>query len=258
MIKKRIQIGLFVFFLTIILIPLVFVDSYRSFIFRIGQYPHLFISSIGEKSASFFSSIYSCGYCYQENQKLVLENQKLLSQVYLFSELKKENHELRKALKLPQAKEFNFIDAIPIGLVDRFFLLINKGQGDGIKEGMPLITSQNVLVGKIKKVYLNNSLVETLFDPNFKTEVEIGKSKTKALIQGGKTLSLIHFPKEKEINKGDPVFTGSLNNNFPKGLLIGKVEEINSSDINPFLEVKIKPAFSLKNSHLLLVISNFK
>jgi rod shape-determining protein MreC len=89
--------------------------------------------------------------------------------------------------------------------------------------------------------------------------VEIGEEKITALArgQGNFKAKIELIPKEKEISPGDKVFTSALGHNFPKGILVGEIEEIKESDISGFKEANLKPYFEFKNLGYLFVILNF-
>ena len=56
------------------------------------------------------------------------------------------------------------------------------------------------------------------------------------------------------LNEGDTVVTSGLGNNFPKGLYIGKIQEIKSSDDKLFQEALIVPRVKYSKSEILFVI----
>ena len=137
--------------------------------------------------------------------------------------------------------------------------LIDKGSEDGIEEGKVVILPEKVLIGKVMKVYPNFSKVKVFTFKDFSFDVEIGEEKITALAkgQGNFKIKIELIPKEKEIFPGDKVFTSALGYNFPKGILVGEIEDIKDSDISGFKEASLKPYFELKNLDHLFVILNF-
>jgi cell shape-determining protein MreC len=86
-----------------------------------------------------------------------------------------------------------------------------------------------VLLGKIKKIYKNFSLVQTIFDPDFKLAVKIGQSQSDALLVGGPKPKLNLISKDAGINIGDIIY--SAQSNLPYGLVVGEIKEINALPI---------------------------
>ena len=72
--------------------------------------------------------------------------------------------------------------------------------------------------------------------------------------KGNFQLFLDLVPKEKEIKEGDLIITSSLGGVFPKGLLVGQIQKIKKSDIEPFQQAEIKPAFEIKELEAVFII----
>ncbi|MCD5396183.1 MAG: rod shape-determining protein MreC [Candidatus Pacebacteria bacterium] len=235
-------------------------DFFRSFFFKNTQTFQEGLFQRGKNFTTFLLNFSSDKTLKEENQKLKEENQKLLLQVLELEELKKENKVLREALNLQLQKKFKLKEAKIIARSsDAFSFFINKGKDDGIFEGMVVISPQKNLIGQVKKTYAKDSLVETIYSPKTKVSVFIGKENLLALAQGKGSSLLVseNVPKEKEIKVGDVVFSADLNRQIPKNLLIGKVVEIEKSDISPFQTLKIKPFFDFLNLDFVFVIIDF-
>jgi rod shape-determining protein MreC len=175
-------------------------------------------------------------------------------------ELERENRILREALSLGLEKDFKLKMTRFLGKdVSGDIFLIDKGSKDGIEEGKVVILPEKVLVGKVTKVYPNFSKVKVFTFKNFSFDVEIGEEKIVALAkgQGNSKAKIELIPREKEISPGEKVFTSVLGGNFPRGILVGEIEEVKDSDISGFKEAKLKPYFELKNLDYLFVILNF-
>jgi len=208
----------------------------------------------------FFETISEIKNLKKENEALKSEIKKLIFEKESLKDLEKENKALREALSLGLEKEFKLKMARFLGKdVSGDIFLIDKGKEDGIEEGKVVILPEKVLIGKVFKVYQNFSKVKVFTFKDFSFDVEIGKERAIALAkgQGNFKLKIVLIPKEKEILIGDKVFTSALGGNFPKGILVGEIEEIKDSDISGFKEAKVKPYFELKNLDYLFVILNF-
>lgn len=214
----------------------------------------------GENVSDFFETIFKIKNIKEENKELKLKTQELLTENNSLKEMEKENKFLREALEIGLEKEFKLILSEVISKdISQDTLLINKGSEDGVLKGFPVITEQKVLIGKINEVYKNFSKIMLISNKESSFDAKISDKDIKGLVKGDGNFSILFdlIPKDKEIFKGDIIVTGTLETVFPKGLLIGEIKEIKKSDIEPFQQAKIKPAFNVKEIENLFIITNF-
>ncbi len=106
-------------------------------------------------------------------------------------------------------------------------IIINKGKNNGIKVGDPLIKN-NVLVGKILKTNFNSSHGILITNINSRIPVRIGEKNYKAIIVGNpkseRQLNLEFLPKEYDFEDGDLIYTTSIENIMPDGILVGQIK----------------------------------
>ena len=107
-------------------------------------------------------------------------------------------------------------------------IIVNKGSGDGVTSGDPLIKN-NLLVGKITNVNFNSSNGILVTNINSRVPVRIGEKNYKAIAVGNPSLknklNLEFLPKEYSLNEGDFVYTTSIDKIMPDGILIGKIKK---------------------------------
>lgn len=214
----------------------------------------------GGRVSDFFEMISETKNLKKENEELTLEIQALLSENARLKELKKENEILREALGIGLEKDFKLILAQVIGKdVSQDSLLINKGFQDGISKGLPVITQQKTLVGKIGEVYENFSKIMLLTNKESSFDAKISDSDIYGMVKGKGDLGLFLdlIPKEKEIKEGDFIITIPLGGVFPEGLLAGEIKKVKKSDVEPFQQAEIKPSFDIKEIEDLFVITEF-
>lgn len=133
---------------------------------------------------------------------------------------------------------------------NRAEFIINAGTRRGVKVNAAVTVGKGTLVGRIKTVYQDISVVQTVFDPNFQIPVRIGEKEVDALFIGGLSpmATLIETP---EAVKPDDLIVSAYRE-FPYGLVIGRVKEVLIDQLNP--EVKIKPIYELKKIRDVLVV----
>ncbi len=175
--------------------------------------------------------------------------------------LEQENQELRKALNFFKENQYQFLVANIIGrdpLNSNYFIL-NRGEEDGIKNGLPVTSPEGILVGKIIKVEKNISMMLIPTDTNFETAgsiLEKSKKNTSGLVRGEKGLGIkMEFiPQGEEVEKNDIVITAGLEINMPRGLIVGKVSEVKKEEKDIFGEATITPMLSFEDLNIVAVI----
>ena len=186
--------------------------------------------------------------------------QELLTEKVYLKNLEKENEELREALGLGLEKEFKPSLARVIGKdISQDFILINKGFEEGLSKGLSVITPQKILVGKIYEVYRNYSRVMLISNKESSFDGKIAEKEILGQVvgQGNLKVSLDLIPPDKEVSEGDLVETSILGGIFPEGLLIGKVDKIQKSDIQTFDKAEISPFLNLDKLETIFVILGF-
>lgn len=229
--------------------------------------PLLNVSSQGgnylsQEISSIFSSQESLA---RENQELRQDLSQLLYLEATNQQLREENWLFKKALLLQE--EDGLVNR-PVQTITRNFaqdwILINKGEKEGIALNQPVVTAEKALVGKVASLYSHSAKVELISHPGSVIEAEIlqeeGKeSSIQGLIQGagGTMLSLKLIPLENPLEIGGVVIVSNLNLGFPISFLIGKIQKIKKGNTHPFQEAEVVPFFLQQNLDDLFVITQF-
>jgi rod shape-determining protein MreC len=190
--------------------------------------------------------VFGGGNLAKENDDLKNRVNELLAKTASIDDLKKENDFLRQALNLEMDKEFDLKMANIVGKTPaRDILIIDKGADDLVVAGMPVITEQKTLAGKVSKVYAKFSEVLLITDKDFSFDVKIGQVGVDGLSrgQGNCRAAIDLIPKDKDLQSGQEVFTSALGGIFPPGFLVGTVKEVQKNDIEAFQSAQIEPAF---------------
>ncbi len=178
-------------------------------------------------------------------ESLVLENQILKTEL-----------EILKSYKESWPKSENYLQAAvysryPFNLKDE--ILINVGREQGVREGAAIVLGYDlskesdrlseILVGRVKKVLKNSSLVTTIFDPSWRMEVRIGKTGIESLLQGGTNPTLTLIQQGAEIFSGDSVYNSDSRYNF--GLTLGEVKNVRLASDQLWQEADLNPVYDL-------------
>lgn len=186
---------------------------------------------------------------YQSFQKLILKNklekdlknkkQEIISLTEEIKILKEENRSLRKQLETPLPPQWEYLDAKVIGF--NHGLTIDKGKNNQLTIGQ-IVLIGSLLVGQIREVSQNQSLVYLPTDSSSKIPVYLSQTKAQGILVGqyGTKAMLINVLQEDRLVAGDLILTTG-EAGFPRGLLIGKISKINkkASDIYQQAEVEL-------------------
>lgn len=247
-------------FILIILILNFFQSNVKSFFYNISSPIQEYLWQAGENISYSLRIPKSIRYLQEEIDRLILENQKLISEAVLLKQLKEENNSLRDALRIGLEKDFQLETAKVISKdLSSDFIIIDKGSKDGLSKDMPLITEERVLLGRIEEVFSNRSRVILISNTKSSFDAEISESKAEGLLKGknGGKAQLEMILKDEIVNSGELVVSSALGGIFPFGLLIGSVEEVEKNDIDPFQTAKIQPFFNINNLNQVFIILDF-
>lgn len=188
----------------------------------------------------------------QEVNQLAFENARLKSS-------QNENSALRKALNFSEQSSFKLLPVETLTLDATGFsqtIIIDKGENHDIYVNQPIIVQPGLLVGKVTKVYPNSAEVTLITDPAIVINGEVVDSSARGLIKGehGLGLSLDLVTQNELIKTGDMVITSGLSEDFPRGLLIGKISAIRSSNTDLFQKAFVSPAADLRGTRFLFAI----
>jgi len=180
-----------------------------------------------------------------ESLKLVQENEDLRAQIQRYQasgarHVEEKNNYL--TAKVFSTYPFNIKNQITVDI----------GENEGIRKNMVVILGENILIGQISEVFMNYSIAQTTFDPGFQTPVRIGQEEINGLFRGGNEPQVTLIEKEKQIQIGDVVYTAG--QEYPYGLKIGEVTEINEISAGVFKEVFLKMPFSVNELREINVI----
>lgn len=135
-------------------------------------------------------------------------------------------------------------------------ILIDKGLTDGVKDNMAVITPDGV-VGKVAKAFHSSSQVLLISDPTWGAGAILTQSRLQGIVKGtqGGAVQLQYIMADNTLQPGEPLVTSGGDRIFPKGLPIGTVREVNGSNKEGFLNVRVNPAADLNRLEEVLVIT---
>ncbi len=237
-----------------------FQTEVKSFFYSISQPIQQWLWQAGQRTSDFFGTIPMLKEMEREREALELKNRELMAELVALKEAREENIVLREALEVGLAEDFRLQIAEVIGKdLNQDTLIINIGSQDGIEEGMPVITSQKVVLGRISQVFGNYSKVMLISNKGSSFDAEVPGASVTGVVKGkGSGQAYIDLlPKEEEIAVGELIISSSLGGVFPSGLLVGLIEEVRQGDVDPFQQAEISIFFDLSKLERVFIILNF-
>ena len=223
------------------------------------------IFSVSLNISNFVKSIEQSQKERAENERLRKKIKELMAENIKLKQVEEENKRLRRALKIEPRSDFNFFLSriISKDIISSDSILIKGGAEDGIKVGMPVVTPEMVLVGRIEETLDRFSRVQLIFSKGFSFDVEILKEGNQGPIyglikgRGGFKIFLDNVPLKAEIKEKDVLTTAALGGIFPRGLLVGEVKRVSESNVQPFQVAEVSPFLDIKDLRELFIITRW-
>lgn len=216
----------------------------------------------GENSIGMVQQIFTN---WKDLEELKRENESLKAEQNWYSEVLAENIRLRNLLKFKQGyTSYNMVGA---SVIERDYggwthtMVIDRGEDSGIKKYMPVIIPSG-LVGFVSEVYMNSSRVQLLLDPRTTVGgiVQRPASRVVSMVSGNSgnpgLLSFMSLPKESDVIKGDIIVTSGYGGVYPKGLVIGTVEQVDVDSEGGTQSAEIRPAADFAHMEEVFIITD--
>jgi rod shape-determining protein MreC len=193
------------------------------------------------------------------------ENKKLREGIKILNSRLIESHEdvlanerLKSLLDLKNSMQVHSLAASVIGEdASPWFktIMIDRGEADGLREGMPVIAADGV-IGQLIKVVAKSSRVLLITDHASGVASIIQRSRARGVLKGkgGGSCSLEFTLAEEDVKVGDSVITSGIGGVFPKGLNIGEVTMVKKGEYGIFQTVEVRPAVDLARLEEVLVL----
>ncbi len=194
-----------------------------------------------------------------ENITLTKNNIKLISENVLLKEAEKENDALKKQLGISAEMGRKTLRADICGFDPLNFeslLTVNKGLKDGIQKGMPVVSEEGALIGKIDDVADGFSKVLLIFSSRSSVAAITQSSRISGIVKGnfGTSLSLDMIPQFEELEIDEMIITSGIGGIFPRAIPIGSVAEVKTLANEVFKKAEIEPLIKLRQIESVVII----
>jgi rod shape-determining protein MreC len=205
-------------------------------------------ATVFEPVGNFFSSLGELGDLRGENAELRADNIQLSERIDQAESIEHENTTLRNTLGLDES--WASMDRKTAEVISRpssnyrWFLTIDKGANDGIREDMAVITPDG-LVGKILEADTGSATVLLLIDSNGAAAAKIKDTDINGTVAGngaGEPLSLDFVDVDADVSVGDQVVTSYYNGGiFPPNIPIGEVSDVETNTASAEQQIEVEP-----------------
>lgn len=187
----------------------------------------------------------------KENIRLRKDNLELTYEISKTEEVKRENKILKQQLNFSNnmcstGMCLNWKEGRIIGRDSNNYgkyIIINLGKKQNIIEGQAVVVSGGILIGKITEALDDFSKVMLISSPESSINSIAQTTRANGVVKGkyatGIKLEMIN--QSEELINGDLVITSGLEEAVPKGLLIGKISNIEESANQVFKQANIDP-----------------
>lgn len=202
----------------------------------------------------------------RENENLEKENADLRAKLVDYYDTKEENARLWKFYDLK--KEHPEYTLVPASVLrrdanDEFYsFTLDKGSLSSVKVNDPVVSDKGI-IGWVSQVDNNTCKVITILSAQTSIGAIDNKSRDQGVVTGNAKYvaeNLTTFSKlnsENKVEIGDIITTTGISGLYPKGLVIGEVEEICYDTFDSSFYAVIRPYDDIKTVKHLAVITSF-
>ena len=198
-----------------------------------------------------------------ENEQLKEENSSLEKQLRELENIKSENETLKEYLDLTE--KYGEYKTIPAYIINKDIsnyaktIVINIGSNDGVEENMTVIGDEG-LVGHVISVTESTAKVQTIIDTSSSVSASMSTTKEaivcKGTLEEKSALKAMYIPTESNIIQGDSIETSGLGGIYPKGIHVGTVKKVVTSQNIIDRYAIIETAVDFDKLDSVLVITN--
>ncbi|HVN47218.1 MAG TPA: rod shape-determining protein MreC [Bacteroidota bacterium] len=192
-----------------------------------------------------------------ENELLRRVNMELADESQRLREAKLENLRLHQLLSMREQFPNRLIAARVVNknlLLMRNTVTLNIGTADGVAMHMPVVSDEG-LVGSIIAVTPHFSIVNILYNSDFRASAKIQRSRVDGILScEGHMLLLKNVPKTRDVKIGDVVMTSEYSSMFPEGIRIGLVDDVKDETSSLFKTITLSPGVDFVKLEELFVI----
>jgi rod shape-determining protein MreC len=193
-----------------------------------------------------------------ENEALKRELQALKIKLNEYREAELANQRLRTLLNFKTSIATPLLPAEVVAFDPSGWfqtILIDKGKNDGLVRDMAVVSGDG-LVGRVIGVSNHHAKVLLILDVNSAVDALIQRSRARGVLVGlGRDRCLLKYVQRNEdVEVGDQVISSGMGGVFPKGILLGRVQEVVRGNSGLFQKVEVEPAADFSRLEEVMVV----
>lgn len=194
----------------------------------------------------------------EEARTLREQNARLSVQLQIAREMELENQRLKDLLQFREKLSGEFMASRVLARDPSYFydsVRLNRGSRDGVRPGMAVLAAEGA-VGLVIKVTGDTSHVLLVTDPNSSVDVIVARNRKRGVLEGtaGSLMRLKHVGKGGNVQVGDLLLTSGLTGSFPRGILVGRVSNIQLESDHVTQRVEVEPSVSFADLSEVLLL----
>lgn len=133
---------------------------------------------------------------------------------------------------------------------------INRGEDDGVRVGMPVVTPDGV-VGHVVRAVGSSADVMLITDPQSRVGTVTQRSRVRATVTGAggaRPLNVDYVRREDDLKDADVMVTAGSDGIYPRGLRVGVAHGVERPPVGMFIKATLEPSVELSRVEEVLVI----
>lgn len=140
------------------------------------------------------------------------------------------------------------------------FIVLRRGKAQQVRAGMGIIDINNAVVGIVTEVSKDYAVVMGLLHKDSRLSGKLVKGgETGTVSWDGKVpniITLTGIPKSAKVSIGDSIISSGFSTSLPKGMLIGRVEEVTPEKSSNNYSIQLRSAANFYNLEYVYAIDN--
>ena len=173
--------------------------------------------------------------------------------LYNYLELKREHTDFRFTEATVSVREGGNYTTV---------FMLDKGRAHGVEKDMPVVT-QNGIVGYISEVGTTWAKAVTFLEEGSAIGAYVERNGVEGIIEGSFALSeeglclMTYIAADADIKVGDRIVSSGYGSVYPRGLVIGTVEKIESDTSSRSVTVTVRPSADLSDLSRMMIITGY-
>jgi rod shape-determining protein MreC len=214
--------------------------------------------------ADWINNVTDAGALSDENKELRAQNEQLRNELARAREAAVQGDQQSELDAVrAQFPDDSFLDAAVIARDTsnvRSLIAIDSGSGDGVREGMIVVSEGRSLVGTVSRVFDDYAWVTLITDPKSAVSAMVQESRAEGVVAGnyGGELIMEFVGQGAVVKTGDFVITSGVGGGYPQGITIGRVSRVKKTEQDLFQSVYVDHLASLSSLEKVLVLTSFE